>query len=93
MYLHLGGDVIVPKKDIIAIIDLDSSLQGLPTQEFLESDTTKRYVVRISEEGKEKSFVITDKYIYYSPISSNTLMKRGNNFSIMVKQWEESATG
>ncbi|KAB2953930.1 DUF370 domain-containing protein [Heliorestis acidaminivorans] len=93
MFLHLGGEVIVPKKDIIAIIDLESSLQGVATQEFLNSTSTKRFNIKIAEEGKEKSLVLTDKYIYFSPISSNTLMKRGNNFTFMVKQWEESVKG
>ncbi|ABZ83663.1 conserved hypothetical protein [Heliomicrobium modesticaldum Ice1] len=90
MFLHLGGEVIVPKEEIVAIIDLESSSQAVTTKEFLRTVHDEGFVKRISEEGKEKSFIVTTKYIYLSPISSTTLMKRGNNIKAMLKAWEES---
>lgn len=75
MFLHLGGDVIVPKKDIVAIIDIRSKSSGI-TREFLEIAGDEGFVINISENGKEKTYVITANEIYLSPISCNTLKKR-----------------
>ncbi|MTV50606.1 DUF370 domain-containing protein [Heliobacillus mobilis] len=90
MFLHLGGEIIVPKEDVIAIIDLESSTQAATTKEFLSTVRDEGFVKRIAEEGKEKSFVVTTDFIYLSPISSMTLMKRGNNIKTMLKAWEEA---
>lgn len=90
MFLHLGGEVIIPSEDVVAIIDLESSTQAEATREFLKVVLDEGFVKRIAEEGKEKSFIMTTKYIYLSPISSVTLMKRGNNIKAMLKAWDES---
>lgn len=75
MFLHLGGDKIVPKKDIIAILDYKKGSSGI-TGEFLQIATDEGFVNNISEKDKEKSMVITSEKIYISPISCNTLKKR-----------------
>lgn len=89
MFLHLGGDIIVPKEEIVAIIDLESSTQAETTREFLDVVQDEGFVIEIAEKGKEKSFVVTTKYIYISPISSTTLMKRSNQIKEMIKEWED----
>jgi hypothetical protein len=78
MFLHLGGDVIVPKKDIVAIIDLQSTNQAVASKEFLQLALDEGVVKRITANGKEKSFVLTGDQVYLSPISSTTLLKRSN---------------
>lgn len=78
MFLHLGGDVMVLKKDIIAILDIKIK-QSIATKEFLEIAKDEEFIKEIYSEEKEKSFVITNKEIYLSPISCNTLKKRSNN--------------
>lgn len=74
MFLHLGGDDIIPVKEIIAIIDIETE-QSKITNEFISVATEEGFVKDISD-GKGKSMVITDKTIYLSPISSLTLKKR-----------------
>ncbi|MBF7081368.1 DUF370 domain-containing protein [Desulfallas sp. Bu1-1] len=75
MFLHLGGDVIVPKKDIIAILDIRSKSSAV-TKEFLEIASDEGFIVNISKPGNEKTYVITNNEIYLSPISCTTLKKR-----------------
>ncbi|MBO8138438.1 MAG: DUF370 domain-containing protein [Desulfotomaculum sp.] len=78
MFLHLGGDVMVLKKDIIAILDTKTT-QAAPTREFLEIAKDEGFIKSISKEEKEKTFVVTSKDIYLSPISCSTLKKRAQN--------------
>ncbi|SFG90602.1 protein of unknown function [Desulfotomaculum arcticum] len=75
MFLHLGGDVIVPKKEIVAILDIRSKASAI-TKEFLEIAGDEGFIINISTSGKEKTYVITNNEIYLSPISCTTLKKR-----------------
>lgn len=75
MFLHVGADVVVSLKRVIAILDLRSSLSAESTREFLKLLQGKRRVTDISG-GDAKSMVLTDSEVYLSPISSLTLMKR-----------------
>ena len=76
MFLHLGSDVSVALKDVIAINDY-SYLKTI-NKEFLKNIRSKKFIIDISE-NDPKSFVITDKKIYLSAISSVTLKKRADN--------------
>ncbi|RKO65507.1 extracellular matrix regulator RemB [Desulfofundulus salinus] len=75
MFLHLGGDVIIPKKDVIAILNVRAQNSPI-TREFLEIVRSEKTVQIIAEKGKEKSYVLTREQIYVSPISCSTLKKR-----------------
>ncbi|NPV74589.1 MAG: DUF370 domain-containing protein [Pelotomaculum sp.] len=75
MFLHLGGDVVVPKRDIIAIFDIQTALSPA-TREFIEIARDEGFVRIISDHNKEKSYVLTAKEIFLSPISCTTLKKR-----------------
>ena len=80
MYLHIGLDVCVKIKDIVAIMDLETTSTSKITREFLRR---KNYeAVEISDEIP-KSYVITNSMgktrLYISPISSQTLLKRAEN--------------
>ncbi|MHB1043856.1 MAG: extracellular matrix regulator RemB [Eubacteriales bacterium] len=79
MFLHLGGDVVVPKKDIIVILDVQAR-QSQVTREFFEISGEEGFIKKISGPDKEKSFVITTREIFVSPISCNTLKKRSKSF-------------
>lgn len=73
MYLHLGADTVIPLKDVIAIADMKAT--GSINKEFLTTMHEEQMIVDIS--GKRpKSFIITDKIVYLSAISSLTLKKR-----------------
>lgn len=79
MFLHLGGDVVVSKEDIIAILDMRTR-QAPVTKEFIEIARDEGFIKSIYDQEKEKSFVITTKDIYMSPISCITLKKRAESF-------------
>jgi hypothetical protein len=77
MFLHVGGDVEISMKRVIAILDLRSSKAGEATREFLAMAYGQKRLIDIAD-GKMKSLVLTEKEIYLSPISSLTLMKRAD---------------
>jgi len=78
MFLHLGADVVVPKKDIIAILEINTRSSPI-TKEFLEIARDEGFIEYISENNKEKSYLVTTDKIYFSPISCTTLKKRSDS--------------
>jgi len=78
MFLHLGADIVIPLRDVIAITDFKSGKSGI-NQEFLDKMQDNKQVIDVSEKNA-KSFIITNKIVYLSAISSLTLKKRANNF-------------
>lgn len=80
MFLHLGADMVVPLRDVIAITDLKSGKLGI-NKTFLNKMQDEKKIIDISEK-KAKSFIITNKIVYISAISSLTLKKRANNFIV-----------
>ncbi|MCG8501431.1 MAG: DUF370 domain-containing protein [Firmicutes bacterium] len=79
MFLHLGGDIVVRLKDVIAILDLETTTISKISKEFLKVAEEEGFIVNISDD-LPKSFIITEiekkSKIYLSPISSATLYKR-----------------
>ncbi|MBX6395567.1 MAG: DUF370 domain-containing protein [Alicyclobacillaceae bacterium] len=75
MFIHLGGDIMVPAKEVIAILDAKMTEVCDDTRNFLHLADEDGFVVRI-EPGEGKSLVITTRKVYISPISSLTLKKR-----------------
>lgn len=79
MYLHLGQDVLVSSKNVIAIFDLENTTTSKITREFLKIAEEEGFIYNISDE-LPKSFVICEvdkkSKIYISAISSQTLLKR-----------------
>ena len=78
MYLHIGNDIILKKKNILFILDYKNLTDSNLFQDFL-SKIDKKNIVDTSE-GKPKSIVITkeDEVVkgYISNISSTTLGRR-----------------
>ena len=83
MYLHLGGEICIRIKDIVAIMDLETSSTSKITREFLKKIQKNGEVISVSDEDIPKSYVLTKDEnkvrMFISPISSNTLLKRNNN--------------
>jgi len=77
MFLHLGGDVVIHKKDIIAILDHRTKISPA-TKEFLEIAKDEGFIKKISQHDKDKSYIVSTKEIYISPISCITLRKRSD---------------
>ncbi|KGK89421.1 hypothetical protein DP73_10260 [Desulfosporosinus sp. HMP52] len=77
MYIHLGGDVLLKTDRIVAIIDLEMTKLSQVNQIFLDKvHKNNRKINYISEKGREKTLVVTMTDLYFSPISSITLLKR-----------------
>ncbi|MGF7186433.1 hypothetical protein GGQ84_002535 [Desulfitispora alkaliphila] len=78
MFLHIGGDVAVPIKQIIAIVNVETGLKRGATQEYFQIAEEEGFLERTTQNEKIKSYVITDEKVFLSPISSFTLLKRAN---------------
>ena len=99
MFLHIGGDVVIPLKSVIAILDMDTTTVSKDSKSFIKIAEEEGFVIAIKNE-LPKSFVITEinkeSRIYLSPISSVTLLKRTRdiqNFLMdnktFIKEWSK----
>ncbi|WP_462410032.1 extracellular matrix regulator RemB [Neobacillus sp. Marseille-QA0830] len=79
MYLHIGEDLNIRAKDIIAILDKESANNSELVEEFLNHHQKK--VINLSK-NPYKSIVITFDKVYLSPIASGTLKKRSSQIYI-----------
>jgi hypothetical protein len=79
MYLHLGGDLAILVKDVIAIIDVNLIKRSKITEEFFKMAEEEGFVVNNFKE-EPKSIIIAEinkkSKVFLSPISSVTLNKR-----------------
>jgi len=79
MFLHIGGDVVLPMKNVIAILDIETTTLSKDTKDFLRVAEEEGFIKTISDD-LPKTFIITEvdkkSKIYLSPISSVTLQKR-----------------
>ena len=84
MFLHLGQDTVIKTDEIIGIFDLDTSTVSKPTRDYLSVMQKRDKVITVGYE-LPKTFILTqekkskEKFIYISPISSATLLKRIRN--------------
>jgi len=85
MFLHLGGEVSVPKKEIMGIFDYETVRRSNITKEFLELAQNDKNIVEIAPNQPVKSFIITNSKVFLSPISSTTLQKRALLFFSSIK--------
>lgn len=79
MYIHIGEDLNVRVKDVIAILDKESVNSSSLVEEFL-----KRHEGNLINLAKNpfKSIVITYDKVYLSPLASGTLKKRSSQMNI-----------
>ncbi|HHW01346.1 MAG TPA: DUF370 domain-containing protein [Thermoanaerobacterales bacterium] len=76
MFIHIGSDEVVLKKDVIMILD-KYALVSKDTSDFLQVAKEEGFI-QGEDDMDKKSIIICDKKIFYSPISSVTLLKRSN---------------
>ncbi|MDL2280500.1 DUF370 domain-containing protein [Selenomonadales bacterium OttesenSCG-928-I06] len=79
MFLHIGIDKIIPFSSVIAILDVKISKLSINDQYFKKAYKNKNLKIIDVSENDPKSFIVTDKEIYFSAISSQTLKKRTLN--------------
>ncbi|WP_442597285.1 extracellular matrix regulator RemB [Neobacillus sp. D3-1R] len=80
MYIHIGEEVLVKTKDIIAILDKDSVKASDHIQEFLQQNEQRTENL---SKNSFKSIVITHEKVYLSPLASTTLKKRSLQLYVM----------
>lgn len=88
MILHLGSDMSIRTREVVAIFDLDVIRPSAASREFLEIMESEGKLVRVSSEPP-KSAVLTDNALYLSPISSWTILRRAEqgHFGPEVMAW------
>lgn len=79
MYIHLGNNVVISSKSLIAILNIEPPVAD-DLQDIIYMVKASKKAVNISDKGKEKALILTDDKAYFSPISSTTLYKRGLNY-------------
>ncbi|SFB01575.1 MULTISPECIES: extracellular matrix regulator RemB [unclassified Bacillus (in: firmicutes)] len=79
MYIHLGEEILIQTKDIIAILDKDSFNSSTMAEEFLKRK--ENTAINLAK-GHFKSVVITLDKVYLSPLSSGTLKKRSSHMML-----------
>jgi|FaiFalDrversion2_1042247.scaffolds.fasta_scaffold00040_4 hypothetical protein len=75
MYLHLGGGLLVPFREIVAILDL---------RYLRASEVNQAFLRRAAEAGRlsgtdlsrARALVVTVRGLYASPVSPRTLARR-----------------
>ncbi|MCL6592578.1 MAG: DUF370 domain-containing protein [Alicyclobacillus sp.] len=76
MFIHIGGDTMVWLNQVVGIFDLSEPPPSC-YHELLDSAKAAGRL-QVVEGGVCKSLVVTDDWIYCSPISSLTLKRRAN---------------
>lgn len=80
MYIHIGEEVLVRAKDIIAILDKESVHSSENIQEFLQHN--EKHTENLSK-NSFKSIVVTKEKVFLSPLASTTLKKRSQQLYVM----------
>ena len=79
MYLFLGQNVVVPKKSVIGVFDLDNASSSRITRDYLARAEKAGRVVDVSGE-LPKAVVVTEQdgvqTVYLCQLNSSTLLKR-----------------
>jgi regulator of extracellular matrix RemA (YlzA/DUF370 family) len=76
--LHIGNEVAIPKKDVVAIFAYNAQLAA-PTRNFLKMMREENRLVELSDEGKERTVVISSDRVYITSISCHTLKRRAES--------------
>lgn len=79
MYLYIGGDIVLPCRQVIAVFDAQSTDTQV-TREFLRIYREEGFSVSTTEGGPVKSLVLTENKLYLSSIASATLRRRWSSF-------------
>ena len=79
MYLHLGNDVVIDSKKIVAMFDIDACTVSKKTRDFLASAQKSGEVINVSYELPRTFVICSDKgkiSVYISQLSTKTLSRR-----------------
>ena len=76
MYIHIGRDEVVRKKNIVGIFDLDQASQNADTVGFLRRAEKEGRLINVTDE-LPKAFVLTnDGKVYMTQLGAKTIAGR-----------------
>jgi hypothetical protein len=75
MYVHIGDEVVVPARELVAILDA-RLLQGSEANQAFFAREASAGRIRGHHWGGARSVVLTTRGVYPSPISPRTLARR-----------------
>lgn len=75
MFLFIGGDSTVYKRDVIGIFDIEETSVSRITADFLNAEQKHGRVVSVSRD-MPKAFVVCTENTYITNVSNDTLNKR-----------------
>ena len=88
MYLHLGQEVVVRRRDIVGVFDMDNTTVSPHTRSFLKKAEKKKQVTYVSMD-LPKSFVVCaprkkrrEQQVDIAQVSPATLKKRSRGAGI-----------
>lgn len=88
MYLHLGGDLVVPVNEVVAILDA-RLLEGSEINRGLVERAARGRKLRGLGIGPEcKALVVTVNAVFTSGISAPTLARRMTHLRQAAISWE-----
>ena len=83
MFLHIGNEISVFYKDVIAVLDLETATTMRESREFLKICEEEGFLITVAPNEMPKSVVIAEKdgqsAVYLSPIAASTIRKRYNS--------------
>ena len=86
MYLHLGADAVVQKREVLAVFDLDNTSQSHLTRSYLAAAERAGSVVNAAGDELPKSFVVCagdgKQTVYLSQLNPSTLLRRSEGTGI-----------
>ncbi len=82
MFLHIGGDIVVPEADIIGVFDLENTTINRHGRKFLNMAQKNGEVITAVAEEIPKSYIISsdgeNHRVYLSPIYTQALKRRSD---------------
>lgn len=80
MFLHIGNNMSILNREIIAVFDMEVSTTMKDSRLFLKMCEEEDFIVNVLPEEIPKTIIVTEKkgrnVVYLSPISAATLRKR-----------------
>ena len=73
MYVHLGENKVVRKKDIVFVFDMDSTTVSVHTRNFLNKAQKSGRVIPLGFDLPKSFIVMRDNTVYLSPFNSTTI--------------------
>lgn len=87
MYVHLGGDLVVAMKDVVAILDVRLLQTSELTREFVDRAMGTGRLLGDGLTPDCKALVVTAAAIFTSGISPSTLARRMTHFRQSAIEW------